>query len=196
MSENSEITSNVKYQQIMNAAQQLFYKHGIRRVAIEEICETANVSKMTFYKFFQNKTDLIIKLLELLYENGMKDFDKIINANISFPDKVRLLIDMKKRQTEFMCLDLWHELVENPAPEIKKVLDTQHDAFMKKFIEIFKKGQKDGDIRPDIKPEFINYMLGLLFKAGKDENLLKMYDSTGGMADEIIKFYFYGILAH
>ncbi|HPG39727.1 MAG TPA: TetR/AcrR family transcriptional regulator [bacterium] len=195
MNEKNEITANVKYQQIMNAAQQLFYKYGLRRVAIEEICETANVSKMTFYKFFQNKTDLIVKLLKALFEEGITDFNKIVTADIEFPDKVRLLIDMKRKQTEFMCLDLWHELVQNPLPEVKQLLDTQHEYFMKEFIDIFIQGQKDGDIRPDIKPEFINYMLNILFEAGKDKNLLKMYDSTGGVADEIIKFYFYGILA-
>jgi len=195
VNEKNEITANVKYQQIMNAAQQLFYKYGLRRVAIEEICETANVSKMTFYKFFQNKTDLIVKLLKALFEEGITDFNKIVTADIEFPDKVRLLIDMKRKQTEFMCLDLWHELVQNPLPEVKQLLDTQHEYFMKEFIDIFIQGQKDGDIRPDIKPEFINYMLNILFEAGKDKNLLKMYDSTGGVADEIIKFYFYGILA-
>ncbi|WP_372931944.1 TetR/AcrR family transcriptional regulator, partial [Mariniphaga sediminis] len=47
-----------KYLEIMKTARELFWKHGFRRVTIQEICEKAGVSKMTFYKHFPNKIDL------------------------------------------------------------------------------------------------------------------------------------------
>ena len=47
---------SAKLQAILDAAKSLFWKHGIRRVTIEEICEVAGVSKMTYYKYFSNKT--------------------------------------------------------------------------------------------------------------------------------------------
>jgi AcrR family transcriptional regulator len=54
---------NKKYQDLLNTARELFFKHGTKRVTIEEICEKADVSKMTFYKFFRNKEDLGIRML-------------------------------------------------------------------------------------------------------------------------------------
>ena len=49
---------NKKIQQLVTTAQELFMRHGIRRVTVEEICSEANISKMTFYKYFKNKIEL------------------------------------------------------------------------------------------------------------------------------------------
>ena len=52
------LTTNPKYLDIFKTAKDLFWKYGIKRVSIEEICKEAKVSKMTFYKFFPNKIEL------------------------------------------------------------------------------------------------------------------------------------------
>ena len=57
-----------KFESITSAAKSLFWKHGIRRVSIEEICEDAGVSKMTCYKYFSNKTAIAKYLIEDLFE--------------------------------------------------------------------------------------------------------------------------------
>jgi len=56
--------NNIKYQAIFKTGKVLFWKHGIKRVTIEEICTEADVSKMTFYKFFPNKIELAKKLIQ------------------------------------------------------------------------------------------------------------------------------------
>jgi len=53
--------------------------------------------------------------------------------------------------------------------------------------------QKKGDIRKDIKPEFIIYFLNHMYDMIKDEQLIAMYKSPGELATELIKFFFYGI---
>ena len=53
--------------------------------------------------------------------------------------------------------------------------------------------QKRGDIREDIKPEFIIYFLNKIYDMIKDENLVKMYEDPSQLAVELIKFFFYGI---
>jgi AcrR family transcriptional regulator len=47
--------TNQKYLKILAAGRDLFWKHGFKRVTIEEVCREAGASKMTFYKFFENK---------------------------------------------------------------------------------------------------------------------------------------------
>jgi AcrR family transcriptional regulator len=53
-----DFKNNKKFQSTVNKAKELFWKYGIKKVSIEEICAEAPVSKMTFYKFFKNKNDL------------------------------------------------------------------------------------------------------------------------------------------
>ena len=49
---------NAKREALLNTGRRLFWKYGFKRVTISEICEEADVSKMTYYRCFENKTDL------------------------------------------------------------------------------------------------------------------------------------------
>jgi AcrR family transcriptional regulator len=51
--------------QITETAIRLFSQFGTKRVTIEEICRTAGVSKVTFYKHFKNKALNIISVFWL-----------------------------------------------------------------------------------------------------------------------------------
>jgi AcrR family transcriptional regulator len=49
---------------LVEAALQLFYQEGINRVGVEQIIKTAGVARMTFYRHFPSKTDLIEAVLQ------------------------------------------------------------------------------------------------------------------------------------
>ncbi len=59
-----KFVDNPKYNQIIETASELFVRFGIKRVTVEEICKTSGVSKMTFYKFFRNKNEVVEKILD------------------------------------------------------------------------------------------------------------------------------------
>ncbi|MDD5185790.1 MAG: TetR/AcrR family transcriptional regulator, partial [Paludibacter sp.] len=59
-----------KKEQIEQIATELFWKHGFKKVTIDEICKKANVSRKTFYTFFENKTALVIFLMNKLTEEA------------------------------------------------------------------------------------------------------------------------------
>ena len=61
-------------------------------------------------------------------------------------------------------------------------------------LEDYLKAQKSGDVRPDIKPEFILYFLNYMFEMVRDEQLAKLYDSPQSLIMELVSFFFYGIL--
>ncbi|SHE79803.1 transcriptional regulator, TetR family [Kaistia soli DSM 19436] len=48
---------------ILGTARDLFHKHGIRGVGIDAITEAAGTNKMTLYRHFDSKDDLIIECL-------------------------------------------------------------------------------------------------------------------------------------
>jgi len=50
---------NPKRQKILHTGKELFWKFGFKRVTIEELCKEAGISKMTYYKYFTNKMDLV-----------------------------------------------------------------------------------------------------------------------------------------
>ncbi len=50
-------------QRILAAASELFYRHGIRAVGVEAIAEAAGTNKMTLYRHFASKDELVAEYL-------------------------------------------------------------------------------------------------------------------------------------
>jgi AcrR family transcriptional regulator len=49
---------------LFTAAINLFYRNGIRAVSVDAIAEEAGTTKVTFYRVFESKDDLIVQVLE------------------------------------------------------------------------------------------------------------------------------------
>jgi len=59
--------SVTKRQQIVNKATELFSKHGFHPVGVDWIIDDAGVARMTMYRHFSGKEDLIREVLEQRY---------------------------------------------------------------------------------------------------------------------------------
>lgn len=59
---------------IFKASFELIEKKSFKDVKLEEICEKAEVSKVTFFKFFPQKEDLLIYFMRLWLANRMIEF--------------------------------------------------------------------------------------------------------------------------
>jgi AcrR family transcriptional regulator len=53
-------------ERILAAASDLFYRHGIRAVGVEAIAEAAGTNKMTLYRHFDSKDELVAEYLRRL----------------------------------------------------------------------------------------------------------------------------------
>lgn len=49
---------------LLDAADQLFYTHGINATGVDRVIEAADVARMTFYRHFRGKDDLVAAYLE------------------------------------------------------------------------------------------------------------------------------------
>lgn len=56
-------------QNLINTAAKLFYEKSYVAVGINEICQTANVKKGSFYYFFNSKQTLALKVIDTLWVN-------------------------------------------------------------------------------------------------------------------------------
>src|SRR5947209_20440595 len=53
-------------ERILATASDLFYRHGIRAVGVEAIAEAAGTNKMTLYRHFSSKDELVAEYLRCL----------------------------------------------------------------------------------------------------------------------------------
>ena len=61
-------------QRILESADRLFYQEGVRAVGIDRIIAEAEVAKMSLYKHFPSKDDLILTVLKHREENVLEFF--------------------------------------------------------------------------------------------------------------------------
>src|SRR6202045_1175486 len=60
---NAEKDALAPRDRILAAAGDLFYRHGIRAVGVESIAEAARTNKMTLYRHFASKDELVAEYL-------------------------------------------------------------------------------------------------------------------------------------
>ncbi len=189
-----ESIADQKLKEILVAAKELFWKYGFKRVSIEEVCRESNVSKMTFYKHFKNKMELIKYLLNHIYDKAIKQYREIMDSDIPFHEKVKKTLDFKMEQSKNISNEFMNDYVRHADPEMVKFLNQKKDENLKMIVNDYIQAQKNGDIRKDIKPEFILYILNHLQEMIKDEQLEKIYDNPQDVIMEFTNFFFYGIL--
>jgi AcrR family transcriptional regulator len=188
------ISQSPKQKQIIQTARALFWKYGMNRVSVEEICREAGISKMTFYNYYKNKNDLAVAILDIIQDEGMQKYQKIMNQKIPFVEKVKLSIQLKMEGTEALSSEFFNDLHKNATPEVKAHFQKMYQESIQLVLNDYLKAQKRGDIRKDVKPEFILYFLNHLIDMTNDDKLEKMYNSPQDMIMELTNFFFYGIL--
>src|SRR5579872_6295586 len=62
---------------ILATARELFYRHGIQSVSVDQIAEAAGTNKMTFYRHFESKDVLIAACIRTVADGFDKDWDEI-----------------------------------------------------------------------------------------------------------------------
>lgn len=185
----------LKARQLLHTARELFYRYGVQRVTVEEICARANVSKVTFYKHFKNKNDLFVGLIRQMMQEGMDEYKAIFQAEIPFSEKVRQMTVMKKKYTESMSYEMMQSIYANPDPDVQALVREQTEKSMELHRQMIANAKARGDIRPDVKPEFVLYFMNKLIEIANDEQLKALYESPQEMSIDLLNFMFYGILS-
>jgi AcrR family transcriptional regulator len=185
-----------KHQEIVTIARELFWKHGFKRVTIEEICQKANVSKMTFYRFYLNKMELAKAVFDMVIDKSIADFHELLNNDLPTSEKIRSMLLMKFEGTNDISKEFLMDFYSNPELEVSAYIQRRTTEVWAKIIEDFRKGQHEGWLRRDFKPEIILIMSRKLMELVSDDNVLKLYNSPQELIMEIANFFTFGIVNH
>jgi AcrR family transcriptional regulator len=64
-------------ERILSVASDLFYRHGIRAIGVETIADAAETNKMTLYRHFSSKDELVAEYLRRLAEEAKASWDQL-----------------------------------------------------------------------------------------------------------------------
>lgn len=182
-----------KYYDLIKAAKKLFYKHGIKKVSIEDICKEANVSRMTYYKFFWNKMEIAKAVLDTIFDKGMEEYDKIAHSDMDMSEKINHLIKLKVKYAKDVSNDFIIDIHKNSDSELKEYLGKRISDGIQYSLNFITDSQRKGLIRKDINPTLYLAILSKLQEVIVDERVQQAYKSPEELVIEINKFFMYGI---
>ena len=188
---DKELSPKVK--KLVQTACDLFFRYGIKRVSIKEICREADVSKMTFYKHFRNKNALAIHILRELSDATHRKFEQIMAQDIPFDQKIRQIATRKMELTNAFNREFIEDLMSDKDSECGKFLIKKRKESNKLIKKLYTAAQKNGEIRSDIKIEFVIFMMEHFREMMLNETIKKIYPDTAELTNELFNFLFYGI---
>jgi AcrR family transcriptional regulator len=122
---------------ILAAASDLFYRNGIRAVGVEAIAEAAGTNKMTLYRHFSSKDELVAEYLRCLATEAGRFWSELEAAHPG-DSRAQLRGWLKAMEAHVIDVDQRGCALANASIELP---EKDHPA--RKVIEQFKAAQRD-----------------------------------------------------
>ncbi len=106
--------------QIIAAARQVFSRKGYDAATVEEIADTAGVSKGLIYNYFRSKEDILLATAEALMSRLEEHMERMSTAKVTASDKILAAQHMHTgemiKQWDFVQImfEFWSESVRRP----------------------------------------------------------------------------------
>jgi AcrR family transcriptional regulator len=161
-------------ERILETAYDLFSRHGVRAVGVDRIIATSGVAKMSLYRHFRSKDDLVLAFLERREERWTKDWLQAEASRRGETGAERLLaifdvFDEWFQEPDFEGCSFINVLLEFDDPEhpVRRA-STEHLATIRDYLREFaaEAGVRDPD---GLAREWHILMKGSIVSAGEGD---------------------------
>jgi AcrR family transcriptional regulator len=77
--------------ELISKISDLFIKYGIKTIVMDDIARELGISKKTLYDYFENKTDILIKVVQHVLISEFTELDKLICQKINAVDQLQVI---------------------------------------------------------------------------------------------------------
>lgn len=187
---------NTKQKQILSKGKELFWKYGFKRVTTEEICREAKVSKMTFYKYFPNKSKLAEAILDRIFDESFIKIRKLAEEHEDAGQTLEKIMQLKFEGSKGIGEEFVKDLYTNPDTELKVYIETKTQETFLEVIKLYERGKIDGWVRKDLNIPFMIQFTKSSMELISKQDFMSHFDDYQEMILEITRLFIYGIAPH
>lgn len=187
-------TLNKSQIRLRDAGKSLFWKYGIRKVTVAEICKEAGVSKMTFYRNYKNKIDVVEEVIDELVHDSQQKYADLMANDQPFDEKFRKMIQLKKEAVKGISKEFVTDLMQIEDSHLAQKMLTHQQTQMQLMMQDLAEAQQQGYIRADVRMDFIIYLINDIQQKILDPVLNSMYENEDELIMELTSYFFYGIM--
>ena len=185
--------TNKKQQSLLAAGRELFWKHGFRRISIDEVCKVAGASKMTFYRYFPDKLALAKAVFAAEVDKGTLLFREIMISESSASEKLEAMLRIKADSVNNISQEFLNDFYTDKDSDLRTYIAQKTADVWNEIVNDFKMAQQKGVFRSDFKPEILLYISQQLPGFINDPYLVQLCGSPQEVVMEIARFFTYGI---
>jgi AcrR family transcriptional regulator len=179
--ERKEREKEQRKEEIIDAAQRIFFEKGLIAATMDEIAEAAELSKGTLYLYCSSKEDLYLAVMMRGMDTLHDMYEQIVNADASTVEKIircsNSYVDFFHSNRNFFRM---FPFLQNPqfhkqvSEEMIKSCGLKNQKMWDMVIAMLKKGMEEGKLRSDLNPVEV----GIIFWSSSTA-LLTREDSEG-----------------
>lgn len=145
-----EVAGDEKLTQILESVNKLFMKYGLKSVTMDDIARELGISKKTLYVYFQDKNDMIIKVLRYNMEQHQCDLKCVYDTHMNAIDESFEVFQMVTNDLQEINPTVFFDL-KKYYPEAWKIYEDYEMNMIPAMVEQnLKKGIAEGLYRPDV----------------------------------------------
>jgi AcrR family transcriptional regulator len=153
---------------IIKAAEKIFFAKGYDRVTMDEIAQEAEVNKALLYYYFKNKEALFFAVnlygVRILHDMYMKCSNLEINGYGKVEAMIQALYDFSKKHPDYFriyCYTGTERFQMSDNEDAQEIVDLR-TGMWRIMVEAIIDGIRDGTIRNDLDPVEISIYLNTL----------------------------------
>ena len=186
----------VQEQKILNQAESLFMRVGIKSITMQDLSRELGISKKTLYQFVENKADLVLKVIFNHAQQEIEQVKKITAASKNAIDEMLKIGRFGFEQISIISPTVIYDIKKHyhKSWEVIEKLHQEHTYGV--IVENFKRGVEEGLYRDDFDVDIVAKLYGAQTFLMIEEAIfpLRKYNKKHLM-NEFIKYHLYGIVS-
>lgn len=180
---------------INSTAKELFWKHGFKKVSIDEICKKAHVSRKTFYTYYSNKNALVISILESMTNEMFDLYEKLIHDDSkSFSDKIAEMMQMKYEMNNDFSMEFVSDFYHPDSAEVLEFFKTVTVKSITITQEFFENAQQRGEMNQNLNINFVMWYMQKQIELMRSPEIKSMFDNAKDFTKQISELLIFGIM--
>jgi len=150
MSPRPNVTEERKTQ-IINAAEGVFTKKGFDEARMDDIADETGLSKGTLYLYFKSKDDIILAILDRIFQREFRVFEQMDLSTMSATDAINHFVDNVSRDVKIMLrlMPIAYEFLALAFRNktVQKSLKVYVNRYLDILVPIIQSGIDSGEFR-------------------------------------------------
>lgn len=170
--------SDERKSQIIAAAEGVFTRKGFDQARMDDIADETGLSKGTLYLYFKSKDDLIIAILDRIFQREFRAFKQIDLSAVSATEAISHFVDTVSKDIKLMLrlMPIAYEFLALAFRNktVQKALKLYVNRYMDILVPIIDKGVASGEFK-EVNPKEVAIAMGAVLEG---TILIWVYDKS------------------